>query len=35
VAEALAALREMPAEEVAARTAANAIRLFGPMERRI
>jgi TatD DNase family protein len=35
VAEALAALRAMPAEEVAARTAANAARLFGPMERRI
>ncbi|MGD1000169.1 MAG: TatD family hydrolase [Candidatus Brocadiia bacterium] len=33
VAEALAALRGMTADEVAARTAANAIRLFGPAER--
>ncbi len=34
VAEALAALRGMTAEEVAARTAANAARLFGPAQRR-
>ena len=33
VAEALADLRGMTAEEVAARTAANAARLFGPAER--